>query len=150
MKVIFTEDVRGRGKRGEVKEVPDGFAQNFLIKTGKAKAATSTAMSQLKGQQRAEAREEAAELATAQELKQKLEADETVVEIKAKAGSDSRLFGSIPSKQIAQALNQQFNIKLDKHKIELPDPIRVLGYTNVPVKLHSQVTAKIRVHVVEQ
>ncbi|MCF6418368.1 50S ribosomal protein L9 [Furfurilactobacillus milii] len=150
MKVIFTEDVRGRGKRGEVKEVPDGFAQNFLIKTGKAKAATATAMSQLKGQQRAEAREEAAELATAQELKQKLEADETVVEIKAKAGSDSRLFGSIPSKQIAQALNQQFNIKLDKHKIELPDPIRVLGYTNVPVKLHSQVTAKIRVHVVEQ
>ena len=150
MKVIFTEDVRGRGTRGEVKEVPDGFAQNFLIKTGKAKAATATAMSQLKGQQRAEAREEAAELATAQELKQKLEADETVVEIKAKAGSDSRLFGSIPSKQIAQALNQQFNIKLDKHKIELPDPIRVLGYTNVPVKLHSQVTAKIRVHVVEQ
>ncbi|KRL56827.1 MAG: 50S ribosomal protein L9 [Furfurilactobacillus sp.] len=150
MKVIFTQDVRGRGKRGEVKEVPDGFAQNFLIKTGKAKAATATAMSQLKGQQRAEAREEAAELATAQELKQKLEADETVVEIKAKAGSDSRLFGSIPSKQIAQALNQQFNIKLDKHKIELPDPIRVLGYTNVPVKLHSQVTAKIRVHVVEQ
>ncbi|HAT53690.1 MAG TPA: 50S ribosomal protein L9 [Lactobacillus sp.] len=150
MKVIFTQDVRGRGKRGEVKEVPDGFAQNFLIKTGKAKAATANAMSQLKGQQRAEAREEAAELATAQELKDQLEDDKTVVEIKAKAGSDSRLFGSIPSKQIAQALDQQFNIKLDKHKIELREPIRVLGYTNVPVKLHSQITAKIRVHVVEQ
>lgn len=150
MKVIFTQDVRGRGKRGEVKEVPDGFAQNFLIKTGKAKAATANAMSQLKGQQRAEEREEAAELATAQELKDLLEDDKTVVEIKAKAGSDSRLFGSIPSKQIAQALDQQFKIKLDKHKIELRDPIRVLGYTNVPVKLHSQITAKIRVHVVEQ
>lgn len=150
MKVIFTEDVRGRGKRGEVKDVPDGYAQNFLIKSGKAKAATAAALSQLKGQQRAEAREEATELANAQALKSQLEADETVVEIKAKAGADSRLFGSIPSKQIAQALNQQFQIKLDKHKIELPEPIRVLGYTNVPVKLHSQVTAKIRVHVVSQ
>ncbi|GEK28981.1 50S ribosomal protein L9 [Furfurilactobacillus siliginis] len=150
MKVIFTQDVRGRGKRGEVKDVPDGYAQNFLIKTGKAKAATASALSQLQGQQRAEAREEATELAEAQALKARLEADETVVEIKAKAGADSRLFGSIPSKQIAQALAQQFDLKLDKHKIELPDPIRALGYTNVPVKLHSQVTAKIRVHVVEQ
>ncbi|GKT04357.1 50S ribosomal protein L9 [Furfurilactobacillus sp. WILCCON 0119] len=150
MKVIFLEDVKGRGKRGDIKDVPDGYAQNFLIKNGKAKVASAAAMSQLQGQQRAEAREEAAELADAQALKATLEADETVVEIKAKAGSDSRLFGSIPSKQIAQALEQQFNLKLDKHKIDLPNPIRVLGYTNVSVKLHAQVTAKIRVHVVAQ
>ncbi|PWG00514.1 50S ribosomal protein L9 [Levilactobacillus bambusae] len=150
MKVIFTQDVRGKGKRGEVKNVPDGYAQNFLIKKGLAKAADAKAMSQLKGQQRAEAREEAEELADAEALKTKLEDDKTVVQIQAKAGTDSRLFGSIPSKQIATALNKQFGLKLDKHKIELPQPIRSLGYTNVPVKLHKDVTAKIRVHVIEQ
>jgi large subunit ribosomal protein L9 len=79
-----------------------------------------------------------------------LEADATVVEIKAKAGKDGRLFGSIPSKQIATALEQQFDIKIDKRKIELNEPIRSMGYTNVPVKLHQQVTAKIRVHVSEK
>ncbi|WP_461240088.1 50S ribosomal protein L9 [Paucilactobacillus sp. N302-9] len=150
MKVIFTQDVRGRGKRGEVKEVPDGFAQNFLIKQGKAKEATKAAMSQLKGQQKAEAKKQADELAQAQELKQVLEDDKTVVELKAKAGTDGRLFGSIPSKQIAQALNDQFNLKIDKRKIELAEPIRVMGYTNVPVKLFPQVTATIRVHVAEK
>lgn len=150
MKVIFTQDVRGRGKRGEVKEVPDGFAQNFLIKQGKAKEATKAAMSQLKGQPKAEAKKQADELAQAQELKQVLEDDKTVVELKAKAGTDGRLFGSIPSKQIAQALNDQFNLKIDKRKIELAEPIRVMGYTNVPVKLFPQVTATIRVHVAEK
>ncbi|GAY72455.1 LSU ribosomal protein L9p [Lentilactobacillus kosonis] len=73
-----------------------------------------------------------------------------MVELTAKAGSDGRLFGSIPSKQIASALDKQYGIKLDKRKIELNEPIRVAGYTNVPVKLHPQVTAKIRVHVTEQ
>ncbi|KRM12639.1 50S ribosomal protein L9 [Paucilactobacillus suebicus] len=150
MKVIFIEDVKGRGKRGEVKEVPDGYAQNFLIKKGKAKAATNQAMSQLKGQQRAEEKKQAELLEDANKLKEMLEKDETVVELKAKAGTDGRLFGSIPSKQIAQALNQQYNVKLDKRKIELNEPIRVLGYTNVPVKLYPQVTAKIRVHVAEK
>lgn len=150
MKVIFLEDVKGRGKRGEVKEVPDGYAQNFLIKKGKAKEATKAAMSSLKGQQRAEEKKQAELLAEAKELKKMLEADETVVEIKAKAGTDSRLFGSIPSKQIAQALEAQYNVKLDKRKIELNEPIRVLGYTNVPVKLYPQVSAKIRVHVSEK
>lgn len=150
MKVIFLEDVKGRGKRGQVKEVPDGYAQNFLIKKGKAKEASKAAMSVLKGQQRAEEKKQAELLADAEKLKTLLESDETVVELQAKAGTDGRLFGSIPSKQIAQALNQQYNVKLDKRKIELNEPIRVLGYTNVPVKLYPQVTAKIRVHVAEK
>ena len=107
-------------------------------------------MSELKGQKKAEEKHEAEVLAEAQKLKQVLEADATVVEIKAKAGKDGRLFGSIPSKQIATALEQQFNIKIDKRKIELNEPIRSMGYTNVPVKLHQQVTAKIRVHVSEK
>ena len=150
MKVIFMEDVKGKGKRGEVKNVPDGYAQNFLIKNGKAKAATKAAMSQLKGQQKAEEKHEAEVLADAKKLKEHLESDKTVVEIKAKAGTDGRLFGSIPSKQIAQALQQQFNLKIDKRKIELAEPIRSMGYTNVPVKIHPSVTATIRVHVSEK
>ncbi|MDN6597264.1 MAG: 50S ribosomal protein L9 [Lentilactobacillus parabuchneri] len=150
MKVIFLQDVRGKGKRGEVKEVPDGYAQNFLIKNGKAKAATSAAMSQLKGQQKAEEKREEEELEESKKLKAMLEDDKTVVELKAKSGTDGRLFGSIPSKQIATALEKQFGVKLDKRKIELPEPIKVAGYTNVPVKLHAEVTAKIRVHVSEK
>lgn len=73
-----------------------------------------------------------------------------MVEIKAKAGKDGRLFGSIPNKQIATALEKQYKIKIDKRKIELSNPIRSMGYTNVPVKLHQKVTATIRVHVAEQ
>ncbi|WP_057878208.1 MULTISPECIES: 50S ribosomal protein L9 [Levilactobacillus] len=150
MRVIFTKDVRGKGKRGEIKNVPDGYAQNFLIKRGLAKEANQAAMSQLKAEKKAEDRREAENLAEAQELQKHLEDDKTVVEIVAKAGEDGRLFGSIPSKQITQALQKQFGLKLDKRKVELPEPIRVLGYTNVPVKLHSQVTAKIRVHVTQK
>lgn len=150
MKIIFLEDVRGKGKRGEVKEVPDGYAQNFLIKNGKAKAATRQAMSQLKGQQRAEKKREGEEVDEAKAVKTKLEDDKTVVELTAKAGTDGRLFGSIPSKQIASALEKQYGIKIDKRKIELNEPIKVAGYTNVPVKLHTEVSARIRVHVSEK
>ncbi|MFD1548713.1 50S ribosomal protein L9 [Levilactobacillus fuyuanensis] len=147
MKVIFMKDVRGKGKRGEIKNVPDGYAQNFLIKRGLAKEANQAAMSQLKGERIAEERREAENLAEAKDLQKHLEDDKTVVEIVAKAGEDGRLFGSIPSKQIVQALQKQFDLKIDKRKVELPEPIRSLGYTNVPVKLHTDVTAKIRVHV---
>ncbi|AVK61527.1 50S ribosomal protein L9 [Lactobacillus sp. CBA3606] len=150
MKVIFLSDVRGKGKRGQIKEVPAGYAQNFLIKKGLAKEATKVAVNTLKAEQKSEASRAAEELAAAKVKKTELESDATVVELTAKAGTDGRLFGSIPSKQIATALADQYQVKLDKRKIELPEPIRVLGYTNVPVKLHAEVTAKIRVHVVEK
>ncbi|BDZ29545.1 50S ribosomal protein L9 [Lactiplantibacillus sp. WILCCON 0030] len=150
MKVIFLDDVRGKGQRGQIKNVPDGYATNFLIKKGLAKEATKTAINTLKAEQKSEAARAAEELANAQTTKAALESDETVVELAAKAGTDGRLFGSIPSKQIATALDDQYQVKLDKRKIELPEPIRVLGYSNVPVKLHPEVTAKIRVHVVEK
>ena len=127
MKVIFIQDVRGRGKRGQVKDVPDGYAQNYLIKRGLAKQATHAAMSQLAGQQRAEEKHAAEELAEAKEL-----------------------FGSISTKQIATALQKQFNVKIDKRKIELAAPIKALGYVNVPIKLHPQVMAEIRVHIAEK
>lgn len=150
MKVIFTEDVKGRGKRGEVKEVSDGYAQNFLIPRGKAKAASKAAMSELAGQKRSEEKHAAEELAEAKELKKVLEDDKTVVELTGKAGSDGRMFGSISTKQIASALEKQYQIKLDKRKMELAAPIKSLGYVNVPVKLHHEVEATLRVHIAEK
>lgn len=150
MKVIFTQDVRGRGKRGEVKNVPDGYAQNYLIKRGLAKPATKGNMNTLK---RVEANEKAAyeaEKAEAEKIKAVLDKDETVVNFKSKAGTDARLFGSISGKKIVEGLEKQYGIKVDKHKLNLPEPIKALGYTNVPVKLFKGVEATIRVHITEQ
>jgi len=73
-----------------------------------------------------------------------------VVEIKAKAGEDTRLFGSIPSKQVAEYLENQYGVKIDKRKMEMKNPIRTLGFTNVAIRLHKNVTATIRVHVTEK
>lgn len=150
MKVIFLEDVKGQGKKGEVKEVPNGYAQNFLIKNGKAKEATNQAVSALKGKKMAEEKLVAEELDEAKRLKEILESEKTIVSIPAKGGEDGRLFGSVPSKQIAKALQKQYDIKIDKRKMNLNEPIKSFGYTNVSVKLHADVTAIIRVHVVEE
>lgn len=150
MKVIFLQDVKGKGKRGDVKEVPTGYAQNFLIKKNLAKEATGQAMSELKGQVKAEQKAEAEILAEAQTLKAELEKDDTIVEIKEKVGADGRLFGAINSKKIADALNAQFNLKLDKHKIQLDYPLKAIGLKDVPVKLHRDVTATIRVKISEK
>lgn len=149
MKVIFLQDVKNQGKKGEIKEVPNGYAQNFLLKKGLAKEATKTAVSALEGQQRAAAKEAKEELEAAKALASRLADEKTVVLVKAKGGEDGRLFGSIPSKQIAQALEAQYGIKLDKRKIELDEPLRAFGYRSIPVKLHPDVTGKIRVHVVK-
>ncbi|MEA4830156.1 MAG: 50S ribosomal protein L9 [Enterococcus thailandicus] len=150
MKVIFLQDVKGKGKKGDVKEVPTGYAQNYLLKNNLAKEANKGSISQLAGQKKAQEKHEAEILAEAKKLKDFLEKEDTVVEIKAKAGEDSRLFGSIPSKQISEVFNKQYKVKIDKRKIELETPIRALGYTNVPVKLHHDVTATIKVHVVQE
>ncbi|MDH6364317.1 large subunit ribosomal protein L9 [Enterococcus sp. PF1-24] len=150
MKVVFLKDVKGKGKKGEIKEVPTGYANNFLLKNGLAKEANKSALSEVAGQKRAKEKQDAEVLQEAKDLKVVLEKEETVVEIKAKAGEDSRLFGSIPSKQVAEALNKQYGIKLDKRKMDMPEPIKTLGYSNISVKLHHEVTAKIKVHVVQE
>ena len=150
MKVIFLEDVKGRGKKGEVKEVPDGYANNFLIKNKKAEPATNANVSALRGQKKAADREAAEEKAEAEALKAKLEDDKTVVELKAKAGTDGRLFGAISSKQVVEALEKQFGLKIDKRKMDMKEPIRALGYRTVTVQLHHDVEAKIRIHTDEQ
>lgn len=150
MKVIFVQDVRGRGKRGEVKNVPDGYAQNYLFKRGLAKEANKGNLNTLK---RVEANEQAAyeaEKADAIEIKKQLEADNTVVQFKSKAGTDGRLFGSISGKKIVEGLEKQFGLKIDKRKLELPEPVKALGYTNVKVKLFKGVESTIRVHITEE
>ncbi|GAA0291055.1 large subunit ribosomal protein L9 [Gracilibacillus halotolerans] len=148
MKVIFTQDVKGKGKKGEVKNVSDGYARNYLLKNNLAIEATPGNLKGLEAQKKKEQQLEQAEEDKATQLKTTLENIE--VKLKAKAGEGGRLFGSITSKQIADQLKKAHDIKLDKRKIELEQPIRSLGYTNVPVKLHPNVTGTIRVHVEEQ
>lgn len=150
MKVIFLQDVKGKGKKGDVKDVPNGYAQNYLFKNNLAKEANQGNIAAMRGKKQAKEKEEAENLQEAQKLKGYLENEDTIVEIKAKAGEDGRLFGSVPSKQIAQGLKKQYDIKVDKRKIELKEPIRSMGFTDVPVKLHPEVTANIKVHVVEE
>ncbi|KAF1302634.1 MULTISPECIES: 50S ribosomal protein L9 [Enterococcus] len=149
MKVIFIEDVKGKGKKGDIKEVPTGYAQNYLLKNHLAKEATSESLAEMKGKKKAQEKHESEILAEANQLKAFIEKEETVVEIKAKAGEDGRLFGSIPSKQIAEGLKKQYDVKIDKRKLELANPIRTLGYTKVPIKLHPEVSATLKVHVAE-
>ncbi|MCR2822678.1 50S ribosomal protein L9 [Lederbergia panacisoli] len=148
MKVIFLKDVKGKGKKGEIKNVADGYAHNFLLKQGLAVEATSGNMKNLDNKKKKEEQQASVELAEAQKLKETLE--KLTVELKAKSGEGGRLFGSITSKQIADELNKTHKIKIDKRKIGLDDAIRSLGVTKVPVKLHHEVVATIDVHVKEE
>ncbi len=148
MKVIFTKDVKGKGKKGEVKDVSTGYAQNYLLKNNLAVEATPGNMKQLQAKKQKQKEQAQEELEEAKRLKGTVE--ELTVELSAKSGEGGRLFGSITSKQIADELKKSHDIKVDKRKIELDEPIRSLGYTNVPVKLHNEVTATLKVHVTEQ
>ena len=147
MKVIFTQNVPGKGKIGEVKNVADGYAQNFLIKKNLARQATPEALKQEELRKQGLAKEHAKQKEAAEEIKKQLEADETIVKIGSKAGEDSRLFGSVTSKQISEALNQQFQIKIDRRKLEMTDALRSLGFHNVPIDLFPGVNSRVRVQI---
>lgn len=148
MKVILLKDVKNIGKAGEVKEVAAGYAQNFLFKKGLAEEATPANLKKLEAQQ--EQKREAAreEFEDAKALKEKLEQLE--VTIKMKSGEDGRLFGSVSSKQVIEAYKKEHDIKLDRRKLDMPEPLKALGYHKVDVKLHQEVTAVLKIHVVEQ
>ncbi|KJD39641.1 50S ribosomal protein L9 [Paenibacillus polymyxa] len=147
MKVIFIKDMKGQGKKGQVKEVSDGYAANFLLPRGIARPATEGNMKTLENQNAAEEKRKQEEKEEAQVLGKKLE--ETTIQLKAKAGEGGRLFGAITSKQIAEAVAKT-GIKLDKRKIELKEPIRTLGVTQMTVKLHPEVKATLKVQVTEE
>ncbi|HDC8193229.1 TPA: 50S ribosomal protein L9 [Staphylococcus aureus] len=148
MKVIFTQDVKVKGKKGEVKEVPVGYANNFLLKKNYAVEATPGNLKQLELQKKRAKQERQQEIEDAKALKETLSNIE--VEVSAKTGEGGKLFGSVSTKQIAEALKAQHDIKIDKRKMDLPNGIHSLGYTNVPVKLDKEVEGTIRVHTVEQ
>ena len=122
MKVIFLQDVKGKGKKGEVKEVPTGYAQNFLLKKNLAKEATTQAIG---------------------------ESETTRVQFIEKVGPDGRTFGSITAKKIAEELQKQYGIKIDKRHIDLDHTIRAIGKVEVPVKLHKQVSSQIKLDIKE-
>lgn len=145
MKVIFLKDVKGKGKKGEVKEVPTGYANNFLLKNKLAEEATPGNVRKLKASQDKAAAQEEAIKQEAVNIQKKLE--NLTVTIGAKSGEDGRLFGSITSKQIAEQLKKDHKIEVDRRKIELNEPIKALGHHKVPVKLHHDVTGTITVHV---
>ncbi|WP_219834659.1 50S ribosomal protein L9 [Paenibacillus sp. R14(2021)] len=147
MKVIFLQDVKGQGKKGEIKEVSEGYVRNFLFPKNLAKPASDGNLKTLDLQNAAEKRKKEKEKEDAQALASRLEALKVVV--KTKAGEGGRLFGAITSKQIAEALEAQ-GVKIDKRKIELEEPIRTLGVTQVTVKLHPEVKAKLSVHASEE
>lgn len=148
MKVIFVKDVKGKGKKGEIKNVADGYAHNFLLKNNLAIEANQASISALDGQKRKEDKQVEQVLEDAKKLKEQLE--QLTIEIKAKSGEAGRLFGSITTKQVAEQLHKVHGIKIDKRKMDLDDAIRTLGVTNIPVKLHQEVVATLKVHVVEE
>ena len=147
MKVILLEDVKSVGKKGEVVDVSDAYARNILLKKKQAIEATKKALNDLKLQNQHADKVAEENLAAAKQLSESLKDKE--VEIKIKAGEGGRTFGSVSTKEISEAAKSQLGLDLDKKKMQLKDPIKALGYFDVPVKLHPKVTGNLRVHVVE-
>ncbi|WP_130805413.1 50S ribosomal protein L9 [Senegalia massiliensis] len=148
MKVILLENVKGLGKKGDLVNAKDGHARNYLLPKKLAKEATDGNVKQLKEQKKAKKLKKQEEKEEALELKEKL--SEIIVKIKSKAGEEGKLFGSVTTKDIATALRKQENIKIDKRKIVLDNNIKTLGTTIVKVKVYPEVTADLKVQVVEQ
>ena len=147
MKVIFSADVRGQGKKGELKEVSDGYARNFLLPKGLAVAATQDNMNAMKQRDAAKKKQMEKEKAAAQENAKKLES--IVVKVSAKAGDSGRLFGSVTSKEISEALAKQHGIEIEKNKIVQSEPIKSFGSYDVKCKFGYEISGVIHVLVVE-
>ena len=148
MKVIFNTDVRGQGKKGEMKEVSDGYARNYLMPRGLASPATADAVNALKLKEKAKAAQMAKEKAAAEENAKRLSG--VVVQISARAGQGGRLFGAVTTKEVAEALKAQFHVELDKRKIFQAEPIKQFGSYEVKAKLGYEVSGTINVLVTEK
>ena len=140
MKVILTQDVKSQGKKGDLINVSDGYANNFLLKKGLAKPATKQAINELEGKKGAE---------QYRRNQEELKAKNIAERMKAKAGKEGKLFGSITSKDVAKALKEQYNIDVDKRKIDLPDGIKSCGIREVNVSLYTGVVGTFKVKVTE-
>lgn len=147
MKVILLEDVKSLGKKGQMVDVSDGYARNFIISKKKGVEATAKNMNDLKLQKAHEDKMAAQRLEEAKRFAAEIAKAEVVLELK--VGEGGKLFGAVSSKEIAQAAKEQLNMDLDKKKLVLPNPIKTVGTTSVAVKLHPQVTAELKVIVKE-
>ncbi|MBO6039960.1 MAG: 50S ribosomal protein L9 [Oscillospiraceae bacterium] len=147
MKVIFNVDVRGQGKKGDMKEVSDGYARNYLIPRKLAVEATADNLNAIKLKEKAKAAQAAKEKAQAEEYAKKLEAVQ--VTVRAKAGGSGKLFGAVTSETISKALKEQFDMDIEKNKIVQSEPIKSFGSYTVKAKLGYEVSGNINVLVVE-
>lgn len=144
MKVVLLQDVKGQGKKGEIVNVSDGYARNFLFPKKLAREATASALNDLKGQNEAFAYKKETEISAAKEMQTKLK--ELSVTISAKAGANDRLFGSVTNKDVADALLNQHHIKIDKRRFEMQD-IKTAGTYTVSVKLYPEINGELKVIV---
>ena len=148
MIVILNRDVKGTGKAGDIVKVSDGYARNMLIPKGYAKEATEGNVRNLEKQKAIAAEKKAEEKAAAQALAEKISA--VSVTIKTKAGEGGRIFGSITSKDISEAVMEQHKLAVDKKKIQLDNPVKQTGELSVDVKLYPEVTSKLKITVVAE
>ena len=148
MKVLLLQDVKSWGKKGESVEVSDGYARNYVLPKKLGAEANSKNMNDLKLQKANEEKVAKQQLEAAQEMAKLLETKEVVV--KMKSGEGGKTFGSISSKEIAEEAKKQCDLALDKKKIQLPEAIKSLGVYEVHVKLHTKVTGRLKVKVVEE
>lgn len=148
MKVILLEDVKSLGKKGDIVNVSDGYARNAILPKKLGVEANNKNLNDLKLQKKHEERVAAENLANAEELAKEVEEKKVVVKIK--AGEGGRIFGSVSTKEIAQAAKEQAGLELDKKKMQLNEAIKALGTYEVPVRLHPKVTAKLTVQVVAE
>lgn len=148
MKVILNQDVKGQGKKGEVVNVSDGYARNFLFPKGLAREATASNLNDLKGKQESVAYQTEQDKKHATEIADKFKEIEVV--IVTKAGDNGKLFGSVTSKDVADELMKQHHIKLDKKKFNMNDGIKTLGTHEVKVKLFTGITGELKVTVKPQ
>ncbi len=148
MKVILKEDIKGLGKEGDIANVSDGYARNYLIPKGLVVVASSGNIRSLKQLKKTAAKKQEKAIAAAQKLKDKLEGLTVILD--AKVGETGRLFGSISNKDIAETLRKKHKIKVDRKKIVLREPIKELGDYTLTVKLHPKVSTKINVEVTEK
>lgn len=146
MKVILTQDVKAQGKKGDIVNVSDGYARNFLLPKGLAIEADAKALNDQKNKDAAKQHKIDVEIAEAKAIAEKLEKINVI--IKATSGSDSRLYGAVTVKEIAEELEKQFKIVIDKRKIVLDKPIKNYGEYALDVKLYTKVTGKLKVSVI--
>lgn len=145
MKVILLDDVKKVGKKGEMVEVSDGYASNFLFKKKLAVAATSSAINDAKLAKQSEQYKKETELAHAKEMQAELKDKQVVLKIK--SGEGGRTFGSVAAKDVGQAIEEQLKLAIDRKKIVLKEPIKTLGVHSVEIKLHPSVVGEIEVKV---